>query len=45
MPDFVIIASIVSGVVALPALGLAVWHHCRLEWLRHHPARPTDRTR
>lgn len=37
MRDLVIIASVASTLLALAALALAAWHHCRLEWHRHNP--------
>ena len=36
MRDIVIIASIASTLLAFVALGIAAWHHCRLEWHRQH---------
>ena len=37
MRDIVIIVSIATGLLAFGALAAAVWHTCRIEWLRHHP--------
>lgn len=35
MPDFVIILTVISAILALAAIGRAIWHTCRLERLRH----------
>ncbi len=32
----IIVISIASGVLALAAIGMAIWHTCRMEWHRHH---------
>jgi len=41
MRDIVIIVSIASVLGAIWAIGVAAWHHCRLQQLRNNSARRT----